>query len=188
MPYPAYTLIPKLITEYGFTGDKSKLYSSTFASAYTAAVIRQLVSGRPAYIFSFQLKDGPGQAGGEGWGLITHESAGGTPKPRYYVFNFIDKMAGTRLALAGEGTWVTGFATTKDNVYRVFLVNYDGNGSHVESVPVTINNLDNGSYSYKESHLFGQNIASTETITDSSLTKKVYMPAQSVAILELTKL
>ncbi len=187
LPYPNYTLIPKLITEFGFTGNKSKGYGTTFAAAHTAAVIRQLVSGRPQYIFSFQLKDGPGQADGSGWGLITHEDNGLKLKPRYSVFNFLDAMAGTRLSLAGEGTWVTGFASVREGVTRVALINFDSGGSHSENVPVTITNLDPGTYVWRERFLFGRNVTFTQNPTDGTISRQVYMPAQSIAIIELVK-
>ncbi|KKU82298.1 MAG: hypothetical protein UY10_C0037G0005, partial [Microgenomates group bacterium GW2011_GWA2_47_8] len=140
LPYPSFTLIPKLITEFGFTGDKSTSYGGSYAAAHAAAVIRQLISGGPAYALSFQPKDGPGQEDGSGWGFLTHETNGKRTKPRYHVFNFLDAMAGTRLSVTGEGTWVTSFATTKDNVIRVLLVNFDRGGSHTENVPVTFTN------------------------------------------------
>lgn len=186
LPYPGFTLIPKLITEFGFTGDKSSLYGGTFASAHTAAVIRQLISEKPAYLFSFELKDGP-KDDGSGWGLLAHESKGKTAKPRYWIFNFMDSMAGTRLALTGEGTWVTGFASTKSGVIKVMLVNFDMNGAHVENTPVTFKNLDPGKYTYREHFLFGRNVTFGETVTGNSLTRQIYMPSQSVAILELAR-
>ena len=55
---------------------KSKGYGGTFGSAHAAAVIRQLISGGPTYLFSFQLKDGPLQSDGTGWGLITNDDNG----------------------------------------------------------------------------------------------------------------
>lgn len=187
LPYPNYTLIPKLITEFGFTGNKSKLYGSPYAAAHTAAVIRQLISSGPAYLFSFQLKDGPGQADGSGWGLIGHESNGKGKKPRYSIYSFLDRMAGSRLGLAGEGTWVTGFASIKDKTIRLLLVNFDQNGNHGETVPVSITNLEPGQYTYSENFLFGKDIKLKETVSDAPLTKKVYLPAQSVVIIELVK-
>jgi len=186
LPYPNFTLIPKLITEFGFTGDKSSLYGSTFAAAQTAAVIRQLITEKPAYLFSFELKDGP-KDNGSGWGLITHEDNGGKPKPRYFVYNFLDAMAGTRLALRGEGTWVTGFASTRNNAIRVMLVNYDAGGAHAENTPVTFNNLDPGNYTYREHFLFGHDLSLTQVVTGNSFTRQIYLPAQSVVILELSK-
>lgn len=187
-PFPRYITIPKLITEYGFTGNKDSRYGAMYSAAHTAAVIRQLIAGRPQYIFTFQLKDGPNQLDGSGWGLITHETNGAKAKPRYYVFSFLDAMAGTRLLLSGEGTWVTGFATTKNNVIRLMLVNFDANGSHSEDVPVSVQNLDQGTYIWRERLLLGRDVKFTENAVNGSVSRQVFMPAQSVAIIELTKL
>ncbi len=189
LPYPQYTLLPKLITEFGFTGGKSTGYSSMYAAAHTAATIRQLISGRPTYAFTFQLIDGPGQKSGDGWGLITHQDNGKRQKPRYWVFNFLDIMVGNRLALSGEGTWVTGFSTIRDGTIRVMLTNFDSGGNHVETVPVSWNNLNPGNYTYRERFLLGRDVTFKETVTnfDRRIARQVYMPAQSVAILELTR-
>jgi len=187
LPYPNYTLIPLLITEFGFTGDKSTLYGTQYAAAHAAAVIRQLITGGPKYLFSFQPVDGPSQQDGSGWGLITNPDNGMKKKPRYYVYNFIDAMAGDRLALSGEGTWVTGFASVRNDVIRTLLVNFDRNGSHAENVPVTWKNLDPGTYTLHSKYLFGTDITTTEVATTSSLMKQIPMTAQNVVILELTK-
>jgi Glycosyl hydrolases family 39 len=187
LPYPNHTLVPLLITEFGFTGDKSTLYGTQYAAAYTAAVIRQLITGAPLYLFSFQPVDGVNQQDGSGWGLITNPDNGLTKKPRYYVYNFIDGMAGNRLALSGEGTWVTGFASIKDNIIRTLLVNFDRNGSHTETVPVTLKNLDPGTYLLRTRYLFGTDTTTTEVATNSSLLKNIPMTAQNVVILELSK-
>lgn len=187
IPYPTYTLLPKLITEFGFTGSKSRGYGSMFGAAHTAAVIRQLISGGPTYLTSFQLKDGPGQADGSGWGLITHDDNGLREKPRYYVFSFLDAMAGTRLALTGEGSWVTGFASTKNGVIRLALVNFDANGNHSEQVPIKWSGLTPGSYTLRQRFLLGRESTSTHLIEENSLATDVFMPAQSVVILELSR-
>lgn len=187
LPYPNYTLIPKLITEFGFTGSKDKRYGTTYAAAHTAAVIRQFISGRPQYIFSFQLIDGPGQADGSGWGLISHQDNGLKNKPRFFVFNFLDTMEGQRLLVQGEGSWVTGFASTRGGVIRIFLVNFDERASHTENVPVTFTNLDPGSYLWRERFLFGRDVKFTQTAIDGSIKRDVFMPTQSIAIIELAK-
>lgn len=182
LPYPNAILIPKFITEFGPTGDKSTLYATTYAAAHAAAVIRELISGGPTYLFSFQLRDTSG--GGNDWGLLT---ADGSPKPRYWVYNFIDAMAGDRLPVSGEGTWVTAIATVKNDIVRLLLVNFDANGAHSENVPVTFINLTDGDYAYRERFLFGRNVSFNETVTGGKLEKQVLMPAQSVAILEVKK-
>jgi len=186
IPFPKLSLKPTLITEFGFTGAKNTLYGTTFGAAHTAAVIRQLISGGPTYLFSFELIDGPNQEDGSGWGLFTHSTNGKKAKPRYSIYSFIDVMRGNRLQLTGEGSWVTAFATKRDNVIRIFLVNFDAKGSHSETVPVTVSGLPNGSYVYKERFLFGRSIQSDETVTNGVLTKQVYMQVQSMAILEIS--
>ncbi|HLD24958.1 MAG TPA: hypothetical protein VJB96_03515 [Patescibacteria group bacterium] len=187
VPYPTYTLLPKLITEFGFTGSKSTGYGGMYGAAHTAAVIRQLISGGPTYLATFQLKDGPGQSDGSGWGLITHDDNGLREKPRYYVFSFLDAMAGTRLALTGEGSWVTGFASTRNGVLRLMLVNFDASGSHSEQVPVRWTGLARGAYQLRQRFLLGRDTTTTHAVEDGSLATDVFMPAQSVVILELTK-
>jgi hypothetical protein len=187
LPYPSYTLTPQLISEFGFTGNKDARYAGMYAAAHTAAVIRQLISGGPAFAFSFQPKDGPNQQAGDGWGLIAHEDNGKKIKPRYYVYTFIDAMAGKRLNLKGEGTWVTGFASVRDGVVRVLLVNFDRAGNHSETVPVTLTGLAPGRYSYSEKFLLGRTVSREEVVEADTLTLQVFMSAQSVGILELKK-
>lgn len=187
LPYPTFTLLPKFITEFGFTGTKSKGYGGMYGAAHAAATIRQLISGGPTYIFSFQLKDGPLQSDGSGWGLISGDDNGLKKKPRYFLYNFMDQMAGTRLRVSGEGTWVTGFSSVKDGVTRLMLINFDQNGNHAEDVPVTFANLDVGNYKLKSRFLVGKEIVTDMSVTESSLTTTVSMPAESIAILELSK-
>jgi len=186
LPYPWHTLKPTLITEFGFTGDKSTLYNSTYAAAYTATAIRHMISGGPTYAFSFELKDGPGQT--NGWGLVGHQNAGAKAKPRYHVYAFMDQMVGNRLQVTGEGTWVTGFASRKDKTIKLFLVNFDRNGKHVETVPITFTNLDPGTYNYREHYLFGTDVKSQKVIPESVYEQKTYMGVHSMVIIELTKI
>ena len=173
MSFPEAVLLPKLITEFGFTGAKDPRYSAPFAAAFTASVFRQLATGGPQGLFSFELKGS--------WGLIN--------TPRYYVYDFLYRMAGNRLLLSGEGTWVTGLATKLGENVRIMLVNYDATGSHSETVPVTITNLPNGNYMYRQQYLQGLNPdearTAQETVTDGTLVKQLFMPAQSVIFIEL---
>lgn len=187
MPYPGFTLTPKLITEFGFSGAKDIRYNSSYAAAYTASVIRQLLSGGPTYLFSFQLIDGPGQQIGNGWGLLTHSDNGKRPKPRYHIFSFLDNVVGNRIDLRGEGTWVTGYATKDKNTISIALVNFSQEGDHSETVPVTVTSLTSGTYAYRERFFQGRTTARTETIQGSVFSTELYMPSHSVAIVELSK-
>ncbi|KKU81789.1 MAG: hypothetical protein UY10_C0047G0002 [Microgenomates group bacterium GW2011_GWA2_47_8] len=193
LAYPQYTLLSKLITEFGFTGGKDTRYGTSYGAAHTAAVVRQLVTSPPMYLFSFQLKDGPNQDAGDGWGLLSHETKGKSPKPRYFLFSFLDSMAGNLVNLTGEGTWVTGFASKQGQTLRILLVNFDPDGNHTETVPVTVKDVENGSYGYRERFLQGRvsppdsEPPLKELVSNGSLTKQLFMPAQSIAILELIK-
>ena len=91
------------------------------------------------------------------------------------------------MSLSGEGTWVTGFASIRDNTLRVMLVNFDPNGSHSETVPVTFGSLDPGSYKFRQRYFSGQDTTITETVSGDILTKKINMPASTIIILELTR-
>lgn len=188
LPFPNRILTPTLITEFGFTGAKDKRYGTKYASAHAAAVIQQLFVAGPTYLFSFQLKDGPGQTDGSGWGLISHDSAGKAKKSRYSLYSFLDQMAGFRLHHTGDGTWVTATATNKDGINRVLLVNFDRTGSHSENVPVTFVNLVPGQYTLRERLHQGLDVKNTLTVEQSFLRKEIFLPAQSVAILELQKI
>lgn len=187
LPFPEYVLMPKLVTEFGFTGDKSTRYDTSYAAAHAAAVIRQLVSGGPTYLFSFELKDGPNDQKGDGWGLITHDNNGLRKKSRYYVYNFLDAMAGTRLTLGGEGSWVTGFATIRDNVIRIMLVNLDPNGSHSENVDVSLKNMSPATYSIRQKIFMGRDTTTSVELQGDTLTTQVYMSPQSIAIVEVSQ-
>jgi len=188
--YPRVEKLPRIITEFGFTGDKDIRYSSQFAVAYTAAAVRQVLDQGITYLFSFQLKDGPAENTGAGWGLIEHESKGKNKKPRYYVYNLLDEMAGTRINLIGEGSWVTGFASVRDQTIRTILVNFDPNGLHNENVPIRFRNLDPGRYEYRVQFLTNQDLRDTEEVTRfvPVINHKIYLPAQSVVLIELKKL
>lgn len=187
--YPEAVLLPKLITEFGFTGAKDARYGLPYTSAYTAAVFRQLAGARPQALFTFQLKDGPNQEKGGGWGLIGHESQGKRLKPRYHVFPLLDRMAGNRLLLGGEGTWVTALAIKQQESVRVLLVNFDATGSHTETVPIRITNLPNGTYTYSQQYLQGMQPEEPkqqqETVSDGTLVKQLFMPAQALVLIEL---
>lgn len=194
---PIYIRIPRIISEFGPTGYKDVRYGTKYLAAYTGAVIRQLIYYSPLYLFNFQLKDGLNQTDGSGWGIFTHESNGLIKKPRYGVFNFIDRMSGSLLKTTGEGSWVTSFASLEDKTIKVLLVNFDINQTHEEIVPVTINNLDSGTYKWKINYLFPGGCAVnipqkdgdlTEAVNNGIFTKPVCITPSNLAILELTRI
>lgn len=185
---PELILKPRLITEFGYTGSKGTGYGTSYGAAHAAAVITKLAARGVTSLFSFQLKDGPGQEDGTGWGLLTHESNGSKPKPRYYIYGFLDSIAGTRLQTTGGNSFVSHLATTQGDVFRVVLVNFDSRGSHAETTTVTFTDLDPGSYSFRQKYFLGQDVTLKETVGETMLTKSIIMRPQSVVLLELKKL
>ncbi|MBI5620725.1 hypothetical protein HY949_03030 [Candidatus Gottesmanbacteria bacterium] len=189
--YPEAVLLPKFITEFGFTGGRDTRYTTSFGAAHIAAVFRELAPAPPKGLFTFQLKDGPNQQGNTGWGLLTHETQGTTIKPRYRVFSLLERISGSRLKLEGEGTWVKGIAVKNGRALRVLLVNYDDGGNHTETVPLLISNLTNGTYDMRLQYLpeYAPQPSKTQelTITDGTLSRQLFMPAQTVVFLEISK-
>jgi hypothetical protein len=184
--YPQVQHIPTLITEFGFTGAKDERFGTTYASAYTAAVIRQLIMEPPKGLFTFELKDGPGAAG-DGWGILPHESVGGDPKPRYQVFSLLDDLSGTMLAVSGEGTWVTALASSRSNTIRTLLVNFHPDGNHSENVPVTFTGLVPGQYAFRQHQLAGVDATIRVTIPAQTWQTHIFMPPNAVTLVSLTR-
>jgi hypothetical protein len=196
-PFPEYLITPRLITEFGFNGAKDEKYGLSYASAFTASVFRQLTDAPVQYAFSFQLKDGPSDADGKGWGLITHESNGLKKKPRFFTYQFLDKMKGERLALSGEGSWVTALASKTDGTIRVLLINFDQSGYHSEDTPVVVTHLKPGEYTWGVQYLFtnfykngtcisSNTPTSNETVpAEGTWSKTICLSAQNSVIIEL---
>jgi hypothetical protein len=196
-PFPQQLITPRLITEFGFNGAKDEKYGLSYASAFTASVFRQLTDAPAQFAFSFQLKDGPTDTDGKGWGLLTHETNGSKKKPRFFTYQFLDKMKGDRLTLTGEGSWVTALASKTDTTIRILLINFDPSGYHSEDTPVTVTNMKPGEYEWSVQYLFtnlykkGTCISSNtkttqETISDNqSWIKTICLSAQNSAIIEL---
>jgi hypothetical protein len=169
--------VEKYITESGPDSNDNPIYNSRYAAAHQVVLSRKLLQ-RVGGFFAFEIKDGLTSR----WGILT---ATGQKKPRYWALNLLNKMAGTRLLLEGEGTWVTGFAGREGNIVRLILVNLDINQNHDEAVPIIITNLDNGDYSIKLTSLTNSEQKDTQIIRNNTFTKTILMKANEVVLLEL---
>ncbi len=186
--YPAFVTLPKLITEWGFDPEINGGYDGNFAAAHAVAVVREVLFGYQN-LFAFEPVDGLDPAGNEywgRWGLMTHPSKGLKIKPRYTAFTLLNRMTGSQVQVTGEGSWVTGFATKVGSSIKLILSNYDPAGTHTETVPITFTGLTNGTYRYQQTLLPGNSTTLTETVTNGSLQKSVFMPRSSVLFVELT--
>lgn len=148
--------------------------------------------GRADLIFTFEIKDGPPPAGGGGkywgrWGILTHEKAGVSPKPKYQALELLSQLKGERIRVTGEGTWVTGLATKNGSSFQLILTNFDPEEKHSENVPVAFSGLEEGTYTLKKTFLGENPITTTQTANAGSLTTTLFLPPNSVVFLEITK-
>jgi len=188
--YGNYFSVERLITEYGPDSENSPWYDNKVSAAHTIAGMVQLL-GKVHRVFTFELKDGPSPEGKKywgRWGLITHENQGIETKPRYYAYQFLNKLEGQRLPLQGEGTWVSAVGTKKENKTQVLVVNYDPRNNHYESPPITLKNIEPGNYLFRQIRFQGGTVETEEKINSTSLTKKVVLQPNSAVLLEWIKL
>jgi xylan 1,4-beta-xylosidase len=187
--HPRFLGIKKIISEWGSDPENSPNHDSIFDAAHTVATSRALMA-RVDLAFAFEIKDGPDPAGNKywgRWGLITHQNFGQEKKPRYYAFDFLNKLGPERLSLAGEGTWVKGIAAKDKEVVQILLVNYDPNNKHQESIPLKIDHLPPGEYLYEENLLLGKIVKEKISIgPEGLLEKNIYLPANSLILINLS--
>ena len=190
-PYPSLVTLPRLITEWGFDSDINSGYDNMLSAAHAIATVRNTLAGYE-HLFAFELVDGLDPAGKQywgRWGLITHPSQGQVTKPRYSAFMLLNQIGGLRLLVKGEGTWVTGIATSGENGnVQLLVVNYDPTNSHVESVPIQFKGLKVGNYSLKKQSLRTQIMnspAQTIQVTEATFSTQLIMPANTLPLLQL---
>lgn len=187
-PYPELVALPRFITEWGFDSDMHPGYDTALGAAHAVATVRQTLSGY-AGLFAFELVDGPppdGEIFWGRWGLLTHPTTGKRQKPRYQAFSLLNQLKGQRLLLTGEGTHVTGIAARDDKSIKLILTNYDPAGIHVEKIPVTLQNLTNGSYSLTRTRLGQKPTSQAIETTTGFYATDIIMPQNSVVLLSFT--
>jgi hypothetical protein len=189
--FPQYRQMEYVISEWGHDSNNNAGYDSSYAAAHTAATaIAMMGSVDKAFVFEIEDgKDPNGQAYWGRWGLLTNQSFGAQPKPRYQALRLIDRIGEIRLNLTGMGTWVKAMAArslTTDNV-NVVLANYTHSGSHVENVPITFTNIFPGEYSVKQTFLNGNSRTTQVATSSANLQINVTMPNNSVAFIELSR-
>lgn len=184
--YPAYFSIEKLITEVGPDSEPSAWYDNSLSGIHLMSLATRL-SGQVHRIFPFEIVDGPTKRSdlSTGWGLITHSSNGSKPKPRYQAIKLLNQLKGQRLSSGGDGTWVTSLSSIENKTIRTLLVNYDPNDTHLETVPITFQNINNGQYQIKTSRYLGSPTSKSITITNNIYSDKFYLEPNSAILIEV---
>lgn len=186
--YPQYFDVERLITEIGPNPEPDAWYDSSQSGVHLISVVTQLY-GKIHRIFSFEPVDGPNPRSDKssGWGLITHSSKGGKPKPRYYAIQFLNQLSGQLLPSSGDGSWTTSLSSKSGTTYQSLVVNYDQNSSHTETVPVSFKGLVPGTYTVTTKRYLGKTSSKKVTINSPTLTETVYMSPNSAIIIEVSQ-
>jgi hypothetical protein len=184
-----YQNVEILITEFGLTGENDKRYDNLFGAIHNLAVSASL-EGKVDRFFTFEIKDGVGPEKYWGrWGILTNEKWG-TPeeKPRFKSLEFLNKMVGNRVNIAGTGSWVKGFASENGGVIRLLLVNYDPSGKHYEAVPINFVNLPFRNFKYSREDFLGSRTQRNVQVDSNSWQTVEGLKSNSAVILELSPL
>ncbi len=177
--FPNYVSKPKIISEWGLDSDTNSGYDTNLAAAHSVAVARQTLSGYDAML-AFEIIDGPSSDGAVywgRWGLFTHPQNSLIAKPRYFAFNLLRQLVGKRLLVQGEGTWVKAIsAKSADNQILILVTNYDPDNRNTETVPITINNLEKGTYILIRQDLLGKTFTQNVEVTNSYQISQIMLP------------
>ncbi len=184
-------LVPTLelhVTEWGPDSENHPAYDNNYGAAHAVAgaiTLNQLVD--KAFVFEIEDgKDPNGQANWGRWGLVTHQSVGATPKPRYHALRLLDRIGSQRLQISGQGTWVKAVAARNDlGNTQLVIANSDLYAKNSEMVPVTFNNIQPGNYRLNLEFLDGRVQNMMLATTSAVLRTEVPMTPNSVVVGEL---
>jgi len=177
-----YQQLPRIISEWGYDSNPNPIADTNVGAAHTVATIRYLIDENVEMAFAFELKDGPTPK----WGIFTYD---GKPKPRFYALKLLNVLGHHRLAVEGEGSYVQAIASLlPGNKLSMVIVNYDQSNSHLEAVPLTVNNLRNGRYRITQNDLNNQQTIQEFEVTTGSLTRDLILNPNSVVSLQIEPL
>jgi len=180
------------ISEWGVNPERSSSYDGRWAAAHYLAVNRALVGTAVDMALAFEVQDGPHaetQFHG-GWGMLTHPKFGSVAaKPRYQAWKLLSRMSGTRLAVSGEGDYVTAMAARdSERAIRVLAVNYDERGQHQEVFPLTLSGLGNTTYTVTEEYLSGRTVKNDILVDGGNLRREIALsPSDAVVVTVVRK-
>lgn len=186
--FPQYQNVELIISETGPNSENDKVYDGKFAAIHAIA-ISTLLEGDVSKLFHFEIKDGVGPEKYWGrWGMFTHEKWGvPEAKPRYSALLFMNQMRGSKMNVAGEGSWVRAFAKEDGEVIRLLIVNYDPSGKHNETVPIMFNNLPYKTFYVRRINYEGVNEEKVQiTVEGNSWATVEDLSPNSAIILELS--
>jgi xylan 1,4-beta-xylosidase len=178
-----------IITEWGFDSENHEGYDTAYSAAHTVSTITTLTGSNLTKAFTFQIEDGPDTNGltywGR-WGLLTHRATGPIQKPRFQALTLLNQLGDQRLSVVGQGSFVKALATKNGNVTQVIISNFDPEAKNTESVPLTFQRLQPGTYTLTRTFLGRPPQPQTLEVTDTFYTLTLPLPPTTVLLLELT--
>lgn len=179
------------ITEWGPDSENNAVYDGSYSAAHAVATSIEMI-GVIQKAFLFEIQDGKSPEGKEywgRWGMFTHADYGAKAKPRFRAMQLLEHLGEERLVLLGKGTFVKGVASHHIDTGNIVIVlaNFDPWGKNLESVPVTVTDLEAGSYTVTVTYLNKPATKQTLATEEDALKLTVPMTAQEVAAIEISK-
>ncbi len=184
--YPQYKDLELIISESGYNSDLDTGNDGQISALHTMAMYASTFQ-KIDKLFTFEIKDGPGEKQYWGrWGMLTNEKFGAPlPKSRYRAVEFLNRMRGDWYPVYGQGTWVKAFATTNNGVVKILLVNYDPAGIHNENVPINLVNLPSLTFTLRRTNFLGLSSDQPVTLQTNNLSITEPMKPNTAKIIEI---
>lgn len=188
--HPQYENLEFVISETGFDTEINPKYDKKFSAIHNLALYT-LVSSiglkEDLKVFTFEIKDGPGEGQYWGrWGILTHEKFGQPmTKPRYEAIDFYNMMRGTVTPVYGQGSWVRAISVKNADGFKLLVVNYDPFDKHYENVPIMFVGLPTNKFIYRRTEFLGETVEFPVENTSNSWKVEVIMKPNSAMIIEI---
>jgi hypothetical protein len=177
-----------IISEWGPNSENDPIYDNSISAAHmVTSTIEMMPIIDKAFIF--ELEDGKNAENKEywgRWGLYTHNSFGIHPKPRAEAIKLLNLLGTDRIKLAGNGSKVKALAARKNNTIQIIIANYDLKDKHNENVPLSIEGLTPGNYTFTKTFLSRSTYTQSINILTSTYQTSIPLAPNSVVLLELT--
>ncbi len=179
--YRKYQKLPRILSEWGYDSEPNPIADTNIGAAHTIASIHNFINDGFEMAFLFEIKDGPSPR----WGILSYE---GKEKPRYNALKLFNLLGRKELQVSGKGTYISVLATSSEEKITIILVNYDEENKNTELVPVTLTNLDQGTYTIIIHYLEGNSVTIPNVQTTSNqIRRDILMKPNIVIALELIK-
>lgn len=145
-----------IVSEWGSTPEISSIHDSYFDACHTISAV-SLLKNSLDKIMTFELVDGPSPEQKKywgRWGLLTNESFGLTPKPKYYSFLYLNKMLEYELPQTFISPLASAIASTDGKENFAIIVCQSTKTNTVQNFNLKLNYLPPGIYTTNTFSLF----------------------------------